>query len=145
MILFPGQLPLDLSEPFPLAHRGRLPLGSTRARRSDPGTSHDAGQEHDSSGRRAAEADLVERAVRQHPGLTSAELAAESVFLAKPLGQDVDSWRYTLARRLPELEEGGRVRAVSPSPAPRRPDRRVDVNLAPCAVSHKRAMRWWPS
>lgn len=68
------------------------------ARNTDPVTSHIAAQNMKLSGARGKQQRIALRAVIEHPGLTSRELAALC-----PLD------RYQMARRLPELEEAGLV------------------------------------
>jgi hypothetical protein len=68
-------------------------------RRSDPVTSRLAAEEITRSGRRAIQRQAVLALVQKYPGCTSLELARHS-------GMD----RYTLARRLPELEHEGAVK-----------------------------------
>ena len=74
-------------------------LLSPIARRSDPGTSHDAAEAMTASGRREGQQLEILALVRRHPKKTSAELA--------DLSPTLD--RYQVARRLPELEHGGLV------------------------------------
>lgn len=132
-----GQMALPLEPPRPASHP---------ARRGDPLGSHQAAVDVTTSGRRDAECAVVLEAVRRFPGRTSHELARDAEPLGSlRLGQELDAWRYTLARRLPELEDGGLVCAVAPSCSSRRPLRSVDPRLAPCTVARKRAMRWWAS
>ena len=73
------------------------------ARSSDPETSRAAGRAVTLSGDRERQVRSVAEAVRRHPGLTSAELAAAC-------GLD----RYVVARRLPDGEKVGLVRRGEP-------------------------------
>lgn len=66
------------------------------ARNTDPSTSHAAADYVERTGIASTQRTKVMRALRQHPGTTSAELAAVA-------GLD----RYIVARRLPELSERG--------------------------------------
>ncbi|WP_457320457.1 winged helix-turn-helix domain-containing protein [Stenotrophomonas sp. P5_B8] len=93
-------------------------MSSRLARSTDISTSHEAAARVVSSGLQAFQQDRAASAVKQHPGMTSMELA-------KATGQD----RYMLARRLPELLEDGR--------AWRGPKK-------PCQVSGRSACTWWP-
>ncbi len=88
------------------------------ARNTDPDTSHEAARDLVASGMQAQQQAQVAAAVRQHPGLTSRELAFSA-------GLD----RYMVARRLPELESDGLV-----------------VHGAPriCSMSRKRCQTWLP-
>lgn len=88
------------------------------ARATDVCTSHEAAHHLIASCQQAVQQDRAAKAVQQHLGLTSMELA-------RATGHD----RYMLARRLPELLEGGR--------AWRRPKK-------PCEVSGRSACTWWP-
>jgi len=89
------------------------------ARRSDPGTSHEAARKIESSGRADAHRRVCLNWVRQHPGRTSAEIA-----------QSVGLDRHQAARRLPDLRRSGKVRSDEP--------RRI------CTVTGGRSMTWWP-
>lgn len=73
-------------------------LDTPIARQEDPEASHLAAAEVTDSGRRESQLRTVLALVRQHPGSTSLELSR--------LGA-LD--RYVIARRLPELEDGGLV------------------------------------
>lgn len=88
------------------------------ARNTDPDTSHEAARDLVDSGAQAQQQAQVATAVRQHPGLTSRELAFSA-------GLD----RHMVARRLPELESDGLV-----------------VHGAPriCSMSRKRCQTWLP-
>ena len=93
-----------------------LNVQTPAARTTDPVTSHQAAQHMDQTGKRASQQREVLAAVREHPGLTSAELA-------RATGLD----RYMLARRLPEL---------APAAVKGDPQR--------CQVTGRHAMTWWP-
>lgn len=88
------------------------------ARNTDPDTSHEAARDVVDSGTQAQQQAQVESALRQHPGLTSRELAFSA-------GLD----RHMVARRLPELEAEG-----------------LAVHGAPriCSMSRKRCQTWLP-
>lgn len=83
-----------------------------RARRSDPLSSHEAADKVSRSGRARLQAQHALALVREYPGSTSKELAELS-------GMD----RYALARRLPELEQGGLITRTSEG---------------------SKELRWWP-
>ncbi len=85
-----------------LRHEQRNP---PRVRNSDPISSHEAAEAVTESGLANAQAARVLEAVKEHPWLTSLELAAAS-------GID----RYVLARRLPELRDAGYVLNGTPRP-----------------------------
>lgn len=95
------------------------PPGSrpSRARRSDPDSSHRAADEGEQSGRIARRLAAALEAVRRFPGATSAELAE---LAAAPDGLDVGSWRVELRRRLPELRDRGLVKRTRLGKADRR-------------------------
>lgn len=88
------------------------------ARNTDPDPSHEAARDLVDSGTQAQQHAQVASALRQHPGLTSRELAFSS-------GLD----RHMVARRLPELEAEG-----------------LAVHGAPriCSMSRKRCQTWLP-
>ncbi|WP_349984478.1 winged helix-turn-helix domain-containing protein [Stenotrophomonas sp. WHRI 8082] len=88
------------------------------ARNTDPDTSHEAARDLVDSRTQAQQQAQVESALRQHPGLTSRELAFSA-------GLD----RHMVARRLPELEAEG-----------------LAVHGAPriCSMSRKRCQTWLP-
>lgn len=88
------------------------------ARATDVGTSHEAAHHLIASCQQAVQQDRAAKVVQQHLGLTSMELA-------RATGHD----RYMLARRLPELLEGGR--------AWRGPKKLRDT-------SGRSACTWWP-
>ena len=69
------------------------------SRRTDPASSHAAAQEIEPTGRRAAQCEAVLETVKRHPRRTSLELSRLS---------QLD--RYTVSRRLPELERRGLIR-----------------------------------
>ncbi|MBD8696574.1 winged helix-turn-helix domain-containing protein [Stenotrophomonas sp. CFBP 13718] len=88
------------------------------ARNTDPDTSHEAARDLVDSGTQAQQQAQVASALRQHPGLTSRELAFSAC---------LD--RHMVARRLPELEAEG-----------------LAVHGAPriCSMSRKRCQTWLP-
>lgn len=88
------------------------------SRANDPGSSHEAADENTRSGARASQQHRVLAWVRRWPGRTSRELAALA---------NVD--RYMIARRLPELAPVHIRRG----------------ELRTCAVTHKRAVTWFPA
>ena len=69
------------------------------ARRTDPPSSHAAAQEIERTGGRASQSEAVLETVTRHPRRTSLELSRLS---------RLD--RYTVSRRLPELERRGLIR-----------------------------------
>jgi hypothetical protein len=69
-----------------------------KARRTDPVTSHMTAEKVEESGGADTQRKMCLRYVRNHPGRTSAEIAAALY---------ID--RYTPSRRLPELRDAGRV------------------------------------
>ena len=69
------------------------------ARLTDPPSSHAAAQEMERTGRRVAQCEAVLETVKRHPRQTSLELSQLS---------RLD--RYTVSRRLPELERRGLIR-----------------------------------
>ena len=69
------------------------------SRQTDPRSSHAAARETERSGRRAAQCEAVLEMVKRHPRRTSLELSRLS---------QLD--RYTVSRRLPELERRGLIR-----------------------------------
>ena len=69
------------------------------ARQTDPPSSHAAAQEMERTGRRAGQSEAVLEMVKRHPRRTALELSRLS---------RLD--RYTVSRRLPELERRGLVR-----------------------------------
>lgn len=73
------------------------------ARRSDPSTSHAAGERLRESGKLRAQQQSVLDALTRWPGSTAVELATNS-------GLD----RYLVSRRLPELAKAGHVRRMAP-------------------------------
>lgn len=113
-------------------------------RADDQGGSISAAEDAVASGRCATEARLVLRALRRHPGATSAELAEWASDLRLDLEQSTSAWRYTCARRLSGLEDAGLVVASARRPSVHRPHRRVDANLPRCTVTATPAIRWWP-
>jgi predicted ArsR family transcriptional regulator len=69
------------------------------ARRTDPPSSHAAAQEMERTGRRASQSEALLEMVKRHPRRTALELSRLS---------RLD--RYTVSRRLPELERRGLIR-----------------------------------
>lgn len=98
-------------------HQLSLLAGTPSSRSTDPESSHDAAERSTRSGARASQQNRVLAWVRRWPGRTSRELAALA---------NVD--RYMVARRLPELEPVHLRRG----------------DLRKCAVTHTRAVTWWP-
>lgn len=88
------------------------------ARTTDPATSWEAAEHVVTSGKAAMQQSTAMQAVKANPGHTSAELARYCT---------LD--RYQLARRLPELEDAGRVI--------RGPSRK-------CLATGHSATTWWP-
>lgn len=78
---------------------GRRP---TRARGSDPESSHRAADEIEGSGAVAEQQRVALAAIRAYPGSTSKELAR---ITEPPAGMDATAWRYALARRATELAD----------------------------------------
>lgn len=93
-------------------------ISTPAARDSDPHTSHLAAAEITASGLRHQQQDAAARAVRQHPGCTSHELAVLT-------GLD----RYALARRLPECITAGEV---------------AKGEAKVCTVTGRKALTWHP-
>lgn len=89
------------------------------ARSTDPHTSHAAAAEHRASGRQATNMLTVARAVRRHPGRTSAELA-----------ELCELERHEVARRTADAEHRGMIRKGE--------SRR-------CCTSARLAVTWWPA
>lgn len=88
------------------------------ARKTDPETSHAAGEAITASGKRHVQRHDVLAALQRNPGVTSFELAEIE-------GLD----RYIVARRLPDCRSAGEaVTGVKRS----------------CQVSGKTAQTWWP-
>ena len=71
-----------------------------RSRAADPDTSHQAADKVRRSGELGKQQLAVLEAVKRWPGRTSAELGQ---LIAQQRQEDVTRWRYTAARRLPEL------------------------------------------
>jgi hypothetical protein len=92
-----AEIQIGLAFPDPLLVKKPVEVPSWR--HSDPPTSRLAAEEITRSGRRAIQRQAVLALVQKYPGCTSLELARHS-------GMD----RYTLARRLPELEHEGAVK-----------------------------------
>jgi hypothetical protein len=87
------------------------------ARSTDPISSTLAAEELIESGRQHTQQNDVYRAVREHPGMTSRELA-------QAMGGD----RYTYARRLPEIECKRLVRKGT---------------IRRCRIGRRPAVTWW--
>jgi len=92
-------------------------VDAPRARRTDPGTSHQAAAAIAASGELGRQQQAVLDGLRRWPGLTSLELAGR-------LRLD----RYQVARRLPELEGCGLARKGPPRRVGSRP-----------------GVSWWPA
>lgn len=92
-----------------------IPLEQRLARRSDPVSSHEAAAEHVASGSHDSQKADVLRTLRAHPRSTSAELSAYGID------------RFTVARRLPDLEKEGFVRRDG---------------LRDCRVTKRRSVVW---
>lgn len=75
------------------------PLASPR----DPSTSHDAGEQHERSGKAETNRRFVLMLVRENPGMTSVELHAAQ-------GDRSDLDRHEVSRRLADLKNAGTVR-----------------------------------
>lgn len=105
-----------------------------RARKTDAVGSHDAAAAIERCGQARSDAQRILAAVRRWPGCTSMELA-----------RNARIERYTVAGRLPELADAER----NPDPTVRRVEFSTEANptgnTVRCAVSGKRAIRWWPS
>lgn len=89
------------------------------ARTTNPATSQDAAQQHESSGKAASHRETILSYVRTFPGKTSAEIAFA-----------VRMERHEAARRLPELREVGLV---------------VNGEARKCTVSGTQQMTWLPA
>lgn len=90
--------------------RGLL-ADTPRARRTDPDTSHAAGDKVRRTGELGKQQRLVLDAVKRWPGRTSAELGK---LIAEERGEDVIVWRYRAGRRLSEVAVGGHIRRARP-------------------------------
>jgi hypothetical protein len=88
------------------------------ARRTDPETSHLAAAHIIANGARGHNQRQAAEAVRNFPGRTSRELAAEC---------KMD--RHELARRLPECKRAGAVFIGA---------------VKTCSISGRQALTWWP-
>jgi len=89
------------------------------ARSTDPATSWEAAEHMVKSGRAGQQQETAVSAVTAHPGMTSHELARLCT---------LD--RYQLARRLPEVEDAGRV---------------TRGEARKCLVTGHKAATWWPA
>jgi hypothetical protein len=94
-----------------------LPPDPPIARTTDPDSSRAAAEAITRSGERQRQTSEVLRLVREHPGRTSLELTRFT---------DLD--RYQVARRLPELEQGLRIRKGE---------------IRACTVGNRPAVTWW--
>ena len=83
--------------------------GSTpHHRTSDPPTSREAAQKHESSGKLSANCVLILELLRKHPQSTYAELYDRATPEVKfELGDPVE-----IARRLPDLEKAGKAKTL---------------------------------
>ena len=88
------------------------------SRKTDPESSHLAGEEMTASGKRKHHMQIVSAAVNNNPGLTSLELSTKIM---------LD--RYQTARRLPDAESKNLVK--------RGPERI-------CKVGNRSSVTWWP-
>lgn len=89
-----------------------------RSRRTDPDTSRLAAESVEDSGRAQAQRDICLAEVKNHPGRTAAEIAAET-------GLE----RHAPSRRLPELREMDIV---------------MNGRSRICAVTSRLSMTWFP-
>jgi hypothetical protein len=96
-----------------------------RSRASDPETSHHAAEKVRRTGQLGRQQLAVLEAVRTWPGSTSAELGRA---IAESRSEDPTRWRYTVARRLPELSPV-HVRRMKPRS---------------CKVTGNPAVTWFP-
>ena len=92
------------------------------ARRTDPATSKLAADETVRSGRHASHMVQVLRLVRQHPGSTSAELAARA--------DNPTLDRYAAARRTSDLCHLGKIRKGE---------------ARECRMTGRASVTWWPA
>lgn len=88
-----------------------LMADTPRARRTDPETSHDAGDKVRRTGELGKQQRMVLEAVKRWPGRTSAELGK---LIAEDRSEDVIVWRYRAGRRLSEVAVGGHIRRSKP-------------------------------
>lgn len=105
----------------------QLPLFSPpMARRSDPDSSHEAADEHESSGRAEVNRERVLRALRMSWGFTSRELAPVA-----------ELERHEVARRLSELRDSyGLATNKTPTGLQPRSEKHPD--------GYPGQLRWWP-
>lgn len=80
----------------------------SRARRSDPASSHASADELEASGRAGKQLAKALNAVGEHPGKSARELALLT-FDASGF-PDLGSWNHCIGRRLPELHRRGLVK-----------------------------------
>ncbi len=82
-----------------MGEQNSILLSTPVARVTDPLSSYRAGERHRRSGKCLRQKEIILKALKRNPGMTSAELS-------KLIEMD----RYIVARRLPELRNGGLVR-----------------------------------
>jgi hypothetical protein len=111
-MIAPGQFVIDFDKAPPVS------------RNSDPVTSEIADLAHTASGKRAGDCLIVLAALKKCPGITSAELAE----YMRPGDRD---WRYTVARRLPDLMN-------------QRPALAIQGAKRLCGLSDRPAVTWYP-
>ena len=92
------------------------------ARRTDPPSSHAAGERHERSGAAARHRDVVLRLVRENPGATGPELHAAQV--------DSDLEYHEVYRRLNDVRQAGAV---------------VQGKPRACSIKRERLVTWWPA
>lgn len=97
-----------------------------RSRATDPDTSHYAAEKVRQTGELGRQQLAVLEAVKRWPGRTSAELGK---LIAENAHEDATRWRYTVARRLPELAPV-HVRRMKPRA---------------CEATGNPATTWWPT
>ena len=73
------------------------------ARNSDPSTSHDAAERVENSGKASCHRNRILRGVKDHPGLTGAEL-----------GREINLSQAQVGRRINELRDAGLIRYGEP-------------------------------
>lgn len=92
------------------------------SKNADPETSHMAESDITKSGKRGGDCQAIYEYLLNHPNHTSAELADKM----KPGDKD---WRYTVARRLPDLKN-------------QRPPMTTQNTKRVCTVTNKKAVTW---
>lgn len=117
---------LDVSREALQQGRAGLLADLPRSRASDPETSHQAADKVRRTGELGRQQLAVLEAVKRWPGRTSAELGK---LVAEDRQEDATRWRYTIARRLPELAPV-HVRRMKPRA---------------CEVTGNPAMTWFPA